>query len=199
VAAGSARGRGRGLRLGDIDWSAGQITVTGKGRKDTQLPLPADVGEVIAVRLRPGTGPDRAVFVRLHAPYRGLTVSALTNAVAVVSQRAGLGVLHAHRLRHSAATAMLAGGASLAEIGQVLAHQNPVTTSIYARVDIEALRSLARDGGSVMDLDAMLGDYLQVRRELGVKLTREEKLLRQFLAWLAERDMTAITADAALA
>jgi integrase/recombinase XerD len=50
-----------------------------------------------------------------------------------------------------------------------------------------------------MDLDAMLGDYLQVRRALGVKLTREEKLLRQFLAWLAERDMTAITADAALA
>jgi site-specific recombinase XerD len=53
-------------------------------------------------------------------------------------------VLHAHRLRHSAATAMLAGGASLAEIGQVLAHQNPDTTSIYARVDIEALRGLAR-------------------------------------------------------
>jgi integrase/recombinase XerD len=134
-----------GLRLGDIDWRAGQVTVTGKGRKDTQLPLPADVGEAIAgyLRLRPGTGPDRAVFVRLHAPYRGLTVSALTNAVAVVSQRAGLGVLHAHRLRHSAATAMLAGGASLAEIGQVLAHQNPITTSIYARVDIEALRSLA--------------------------------------------------------
>jgi site-specific recombinase XerD len=39
---------------------------------------------------------------------------------------------------------MLAGGASLAEIGQVLSHQRPDTTSIYARVDIEALRSLAR-------------------------------------------------------
>jgi site-specific recombinase XerD len=104
------------------------------------------VGEAIAgyLRLRPGAGPDRAVFVRLCAPYRGLTVSAVTNAVAVVSQRAGLGVLHAHRLRHSAATAMLAGGASLTEIGQVLAHQNPATTSICARVDIEALRCLAR-------------------------------------------------------
>src|ERR1039457_4843741 len=32
-----------GLRLGDIDWRAGQITVTGKGRKDTELPLPAHV------------------------------------------------------------------------------------------------------------------------------------------------------------
>ena len=135
-----------GLRLGDLDWRAGQITVTGKGRKDTELPLPADAGEAIAgyLRLRPDAGQDRAVFVRLHAPYRGLTTGGVTNAVAAASQRAGLGVLHAHRLRHSAATAMLAGGASLAEIGQVLAHQNPDTTSIYARVDIEALRGLAR-------------------------------------------------------
>jgi integrase/recombinase XerD len=140
-------GEAAGLRLGDIDWRAGQITVTGKGRKDTGLPLPADVGEAIAgyLQLRPAaTEADRAVFVRLHAPYRGVTAGALTNAVAVVAQRAGVGVVHAHRLRHSAATAMLAGGASLTEIGQVLAHQNPVTTSIYARVDIEALRALAR-------------------------------------------------------
>jgi site-specific recombinase XerD len=135
-----------GLRLADIDWRAGQLTVTGKGHKDAGLPLPADVGEAIAgyLQLRPDAGPDRAVFVRLHAPYRGLTTGGVTQAVAAASQRAGLGVLHAHRLRHSAATAMLAGGASLTEIGQVLAHQNPVTTSIYARVDIEALRGLAR-------------------------------------------------------
>jgi len=49
-----------------------------------------------------------------------------------------------------------------------------------------------------MNLDAMLGDYLAVRRALGTKLAREEKLLRQFLAWLGERGMIAITADAAL-
>jgi integrase len=49
-----------------------------------------------------------------------------------------------------------------------------------------------------MDPHAMLGDYLAVRRALGVKLQREEKLLRQFLAWLGEHGMTAITADAAL-
>jgi integrase/recombinase XerD len=139
-------GEAAGLRLGDIDWRAGEVIVTGKGRKDAQLPLPADVGEAVAgyLRLRPDAGPERAVFVGQRAPYRGLTAGAVTKAVAAASQRAGLGVLHAHRLRHSAATAMLAGGASLPEIGQVLGHQNPVTTSIYARVDIEALRSLAR-------------------------------------------------------
>src|SRR4029077_14165626 len=56
-----------------------------------------------------------------------------------------------------------------------------------------------RDGGGVMDLDALLGDYLVVRRALGVKLAREEKLLRQFLTWLGDRGMQTITADAALA
>ncbi len=49
-----------------------------------------------------------------------------------------------------------------------------------------------------MDLHVMLGDYLAVRRALGVKLAREEKLLEQFLAWLGDRGMTAITADAVL-
>jgi integrase len=49
-----------------------------------------------------------------------------------------------------------------------------------------------------MDLHAMLDDYLSVRRALGVKLAREEKLLRQFLAWLAEHGQPQITADAAL-
>jgi integrase len=44
----------------------------------------------------------------------------------------------------------------------------------------------------------MLGDYLSVRRALGVKLAREEKLLRQFLAWLSEHGQPQITADAAL-
>jgi integrase/recombinase XerD len=133
-----------GLRLGDIDWRAGLVTVTGKGRKDAELPLPADVGEAIAgyLRRRPAAA-DRAVFIRAHAPFRGLTRGGVTQVVAAASQRAGLGVLYAHRLRHSAATAMLAGGASLAEIGQVLRHQNPATTSVYARVDIDALRALA--------------------------------------------------------
>ena len=42
------------LRLDDIDWRAGEITVHGKGRRDERLPLPADVGEAIAAWLRRG-------------------------------------------------------------------------------------------------------------------------------------------------
>jgi integrase/recombinase XerD len=64
--------------------------------------------------------------------------------VACAGRRAGLGLIGAHRLRHSAATAMLRSGGSLSEIGQTLRHARPLTTAIYAKVDVEALRQLAR-------------------------------------------------------
>jgi integrase len=57
---------------------------------------------------------------------------------------AGLGQIHAHRLRHTAATRMLRAGGSLEEIGQVLRHRQPLTTAFYAKVDRDALRELAR-------------------------------------------------------
>jgi len=59
-------------------------------------------------------------------------------------QRTGIGPVHAHRLRHSAATGMLAAGASLTEIGQVLRHRRLLSAAIYAKADTEALRALAR-------------------------------------------------------
>ncbi len=52
--------------------------------------------------------------------------------------------MYAHRLRHSAASEMLRAGASLGEIGQVLRHRRMLTTAIYAKVDHEALRTIAR-------------------------------------------------------
>ncbi len=135
------------LRLEDISWRTAEITIRGKGGRTDRLPLTADAGEALAGWLRdghPATALDRAVFTRLKAPRRGLTATGVTMAAAAAAGRAGLGTVHAHRLRHSAATAILAGGGSLAEIGQVLRHQRPQTTAIYAKADIEALRSLAR-------------------------------------------------------
>jgi integrase/recombinase XerD len=136
-----------GLRLEDIDWRHGEITIAGKGNRRDQLPLPADAGEAVADWLRHGRPPralDRSVFIRIKAPHRGLTAGGVTMAVLAAGQRAGLGTIYAHRLRHSAATAMLAQGGSLAEIGQVLRHRRPATTAAYTKVSIEALRALAR-------------------------------------------------------
>jgi len=56
----------------------------------------------------------------------------------------GVPVIGAHRLRYTAATGMLAGGASLEEIAQVLRHRDVTTTAIYASVDRAALVTLAK-------------------------------------------------------
>jgi integrase/recombinase XerD len=136
-----------GLRLDDIDWRRGEITIAGKGNRRDRLPLPADAGEVVADWLRQGRPPtalDRSVFIRIKAPHQGLTACGVTMAVFAAGQRAGLGTIYAHRLRHSAATAVFAEGGSLAEIGQVLRHRRPATTAAYTKVNIEALRALAR-------------------------------------------------------
>ncbi len=135
------------LRLDDIDWRRGEITVRGKGNRHDRLPLPADVGQRIVAYLhdgRPQAAQGRTVFVRAQAPYRPLTSNAVTTVVACSGRRAGLGLIGAHRLRHSAATAMLRAGGSLTEIGQTLRHARPLTTAIYAKVDVGALRQLAR-------------------------------------------------------
>jgi site-specific recombinase XerD len=84
------------------------------------------------------------VFVRAQAPYRALTSTGVTTIVLIAGHRAGLGHVAAHRLRHTAATAMLRAGGSLAEIGQVLRHRRALTTALYAKVDLAALRVLAR-------------------------------------------------------
>jgi integrase/recombinase XerD len=135
------------LRLDDIDWRRGEITVGGKGNRHDRLPLPADVGQKIVDWLqdgRPQAAQGRAVFVRAQAPYRALTSNAVTTVVVCAGRRAGLGLIGAHRLRHSAATAMIRAGGSLTEIGQTLRHVRPLTTALYAKVDVEALRQLAR-------------------------------------------------------
>ena len=135
------------LGLEDIDWRAGELVVAGKGRRTERLPLPADVGEAIVAYLRdgrPATAVDRSLIIRVRAPHRGLTGGGVTQIVFAAAARAGLGPLHSHRLRHTAATQMLRAGASLEEIGQVLRHRQVLTTAIYAKVDRNALRGLAR-------------------------------------------------------
>jgi integrase/recombinase XerD len=135
------------LSLGDIDWRAGELVVRGKGARCERLPLPTDVGEAIVGYLRdgrPASALDRSVFVRVRAPHSRLSPGGVTFVVAQAARRAGLGQVHAHRLRHTAASEMLGAGATLPEVGQVLRHRHARSTAIYAKVDREALRRIAR-------------------------------------------------------
>ncbi|MCG3189364.1 MAG: Tyrosine recombinase XerC [Burkholderiaceae bacterium] len=137
------------LRLDDVDWSAGCLRVCGKGGRDGLLPLPPDVGEAIAAYLQDGrpASADRHVFLRSRAPIRSFKNSAVAVASIVehALQRAGIDAPHkgAHQFRHALAVNLLRQGASLPEIGELLRHRSPQITTVYARVDLIALRALA--------------------------------------------------------
>lgn len=136
------------LRLEDLDWDEGAIRIRGPAQRCDRLPLPADVGAALAEYLRNGrpTCSARNVFVRSRAPLHALRgPSAVSCVVCRALRRAGIDspFKGAHLLRHSLATQMLGSGASLGEIGQILRHRNPQTTTIYAKVDLRSLRMLA--------------------------------------------------------
>ena len=137
------------LRLEDLHWRAGELTIRGKGSRQDRLPMPQDVGEALAAYLLHGRPPcsTRKVFVRTRAPYRELAdASCVCTIFARALKRAGLNPAFkgTHLLRHSLASGMLRRGASLGEIGEILRHRLPNTTEIYAKVDLEGLRTLAQ-------------------------------------------------------
>lgn len=133
------------LRLDDVDWRSGQLTIRGKGNRREQLPLPADVGTAMSDYLRHGrpTTDSRVLFVSAYPPTRAMTGCSVGQVVRTAAVKAGLAPASPHRLRHTAATEMLRAGATLGEVGQVLRHSNGANTSLYAKVDHHALRTLA--------------------------------------------------------
>lgn len=137
-----------GLKFADIDWRNGRVAVSGKGRRQEWLPLPQDVGAAILAYLRHCRPPLQAleVFTSSLAPIRPLTRAGVTHIVRAALRRAGVEapINGAHVLRHSAATAMLRQGASLAGVGAVLRHRSPRTTAHYAKVDFGLLSELAQ-------------------------------------------------------
>lgn len=135
-----------GLMLDDIDWESATLSIHGKGGRIDRLPLPVDVGQALVDYLRharPHTS-SRAVFVRACAPLTALGRSGLSCIVARAARRAGLGTVHAHRLRHTAATRTLNAGGSLEEVAQLLRHARTATTLIYAKTDQRRLSMLVR-------------------------------------------------------
>jgi site-specific recombinase XerD len=136
------------LKFADIDWVNGKIIACGKGRHQEWLPLPQDVGDAILLYLQEARPPLAVteVFTTVLAPLRPLSRLAVTCIVRSALLRTGIKapINGAHVLRHSAATAMLQQGMSLAGIGAVLRHRSPNTVAHYAKVDLRLLAEIAQ-------------------------------------------------------
>ena len=134
------------LRLEDLDWVGATVLVRGKGGRVDRMPLPTDVGEALVAYLRGGRPltQERTVFVRAVAPFTPLGSSSVSCIVGRAARRAGLGTVHGHRLRHTAATETVNAGATLDEVAQLLRHDGVASTVIYAKVDRSRLAALAK-------------------------------------------------------
>jgi integrase/recombinase XerD len=137
------------LRLTDIDWQQAALLVCGKGRRETRLPLPQDVGDAVLAYLKQGRPrvADERIFFTSNAPIRPLTkTTAVSNIVRRAITKAGIATPSkgTNLLRHSAATAMLRGGATLDMVGAVLRHGSPNVTAHYAKVDVLMLQQIAQ-------------------------------------------------------
>lgn len=141
-----------GMSIDDVDWTHSTLKLRGKGRRETLLPLPQEVGDALLAYLergrpRPRVPVDR-VFLTARAPIRPFTTSAaVSTLVSEALKRAGIAdppSRGAHLLRHSAATTMLRSGNSLDTISAVLRHRSSDSTAHYAKVDLEMLAQVAQ-------------------------------------------------------
>jgi integrase/recombinase XerD len=139
------------IQIDDIDWRAGELLVRGKGQLHDRLPLPSDIGEALANYIRQDrVTTSRALFVWHRSPHMPFADSqVISDVLRKAFERTGLNpptrYVGSHILRHSLATDMVRRGASLAEIGEVLRHRARRSTMIYAKLDVEGLRSVARE------------------------------------------------------
>jgi len=139
------------IQLDDIDWRAGELLVRGKGKLHDRLPIITEVGEALSRYLREERGPTscRTVFVTHRAPHRAFKDGQIVNAIlkdalAATGQKPVTPYVGSHLLRHSLATRLVNAGASLDEVGDVLRHRSRSSTMVYARLDIDGLRSIAQ-------------------------------------------------------
>jgi integrase-like protein len=114
-------------------------------REHDPLPAPDDVGEALTRYLVfRGRRDLRRVFLTVPAPRRPIRTDLVGDVVQRLCKRAGVPHVGPNRLRHTLANELLAHGAALADISQVLRHSDLATAAIYAKVDLGRLRQVAQ-------------------------------------------------------
>jgi integrase/recombinase XerD len=141
-----------GLSLGDIGSESGLIKVLGKGSKERLVPVGRFAEVALDIWLDQGGRPElaprkwarrgdaEAVFLNFRG--RRITRQGVWEVMSKRAREAHLrSAFHPHVLRHSCATHMLARGADIRVVQELLGHASVATTQIYTRVKVEHLRT----------------------------------------------------------
>jgi integrase/recombinase XerC len=134
------------LRVGDVDFRRGLLTVLGKGSKVRRVPVGEPARDAVAAWLDGGRAvlavedsPPDAVFLNRRG--RRLTPRDARRILARHPLADGRTV-HPHALRHAYATHLLEGGADLRAVQELLGHADLATTQIYTHVTRDRLRAV---------------------------------------------------------
>jgi len=136
-----------GLREGDVDLEGGLVRCVGKGDKERIVPMGNAAAAALGRYLRDGRRAlqrgRRRPELFLNARGGPLTRQGLDYLLRRHLRRAGLlGRASTHTFRHSFATHLLAGGADLRSVQEMLGHANVATTQLYTHVTVEHLREV---------------------------------------------------------
>jgi len=145
---GSRRGEAMAARWADIDLTAGVWTKPGsttKQKTDHVAPLSAPARQLLADLQRRTNSPW--VFPSDSAPGHRVTIQ---KAWVAICTAAGITGLRVHDLRHSFASQLASGGASLPLIGSLLGHSSPSTTARYSHLFDDVQRSAVERVGAII-------------------------------------------------
>ncbi len=130
-----------GANVHDIDLASGWLKVLGKGNKERQVPVPASAAEAVQryLSVRPAS-PDSALFLGDRGGRLGdREIRRIVKRYAMLA--VGDSTVHPHSFRHAYATHLLADGADLRAIQELLGHARLSTTQKYTQVSLRDLQA----------------------------------------------------------
>lgn len=135
------------LKLHDIDWGRGEITIRSKGTEE-RFPLFEEMGKALVDYLK-NSRPNcksKKIFIRSVNPLKGITTACIRHIVRSALYRCGLSPKKqgAHLIRHSFAMELFRKGTTLEQISVVLRHKDIETTAIYAQANFDRLKAIVQ-------------------------------------------------------
>jgi len=137
------------LRLEDLDWRTGKVTFRRpKTNVSIELPLLPAIARALTAYLRmerPPATPIHSIFLRKSMPYQPITSAAIRHRIRYYARLAGISarVIGAHAFRHSHASRQIDSGANIKVVSDILGHRSSSSTSVYVRVALKRLRTVA--------------------------------------------------------